>query len=74
MTLRARGHYASEHMRLFNQALAKAHARYPALAVYEWSEAVDEQWFAGDGIHYTAAGYTYRAALIADALASAFPA
>ena len=36
-TMKERGHYASEHMRLFNQALEKAHARYPALHVYEWS-------------------------------------
>jgi hypothetical protein len=73
-TRRARGHYASEHMRLFNQALEKAHARYPTLVVYEWSEAVHEDWFQGDGIHFTAAGSAYRAALIAGALAEAFPA
>jgi hypothetical protein len=73
-TLKDRGHYASEHMRLFNQALAKAHARYPALQVYEWSEVVSDKWFQRDGIHYTAEGYSYMAALVADALAEAFPA
>ena len=39
-------------MRLFNQALAKAHARYPGLKVYEWS-AVPDDWFQHDGIHYS---------------------
>lgn len=73
VTLRSRGHYASDHMRLFNQALAKAHGRHPGLRVYEWSAAVADDWFDGDGIHYTATGYAFRAALIAGALADAFP-
>jgi hypothetical protein len=72
-TRKERGHYASENMRLFNQALEKAHARYPSLVVYEWSEAVQDDWFQGDGIHFTAGGSAYRAALIAGALAEAFP-
>ena len=50
---RRSGHYASANMRRFNQALAKAHARYPALRVYDWSDVVIDQWFDGDGIHYT---------------------
>ena len=61
-------------MRRFNQALAKAHARYPDLYVYDWSRSVVEQWFDGDGIHYTGDGYAYRSVLIAAALAEAFPA
>jgi lysophospholipase L1-like esterase len=73
-TLKTRGHYASEHMRMFNQALAKAHARYPALQVFAWSDVVADDWFQPDGIHYTAAGDTFRAALIPAALAAAFPA
>lgn len=73
-TRRERGPYASENMRLFNQALEKAHARYPSLVVYEWSEAVRDDWFQGDGIHFTPEGSAYRAALIARALAEAFPA
>jgi hypothetical protein len=72
-TLRDRGPYASPNMRRFNQALEKAHARYPELQVYDWSSTVVEQWFASDGIHYTADGYAYRSALIASALADAFP-
>ena len=46
-TLRDRGPYASPNMRRFNQALAKAHARYPQLRVYDWSSAVIDQWFDG---------------------------
>ena len=72
-TLRDRGPYASPNMRRFNQALAKAHARYPQLRVYDWSSAVIDQWFDGDGIHLTSDGYAYRSVLIAGALADAFP-
>jgi hypothetical protein len=73
-TTKERGHYASEHMRLFNQALEKAHARYPALHVYEWSADARDDWFQRDGIHFTAEGYEQRAELIAGALADAYPA
>ena len=73
-TTKERGHYASEHMRLFNQALEKAHARYPALHVYEWSADARDEWFQRDGIHFTAEGYEHRAELIAEALAAAYPA
>lgn len=72
-TTKERGHYASDHMRLFNQALEKAHARYPALHVYEWSVDAQDDWFQPDGIHFTGEGYTWRAALIANALAAAYP-
>ena len=72
-TRRDQGPYASPNMRRFNQALAKAHARYPHLRVYDWSRAVIDQWFDGDGIHLTSDGYAYRSVLIADALADAFP-
>ena len=68
------GYYASEHMRLFNQALTKAHARHPTLEVFQWSEVAQDSWFTADGIHYTSTGYAYRAALIAAAVAEAFPA
>jgi hypothetical protein len=73
-TLKGSGPYASENMRRFNTALSKAHARYPALRVFDWSDVVLDDWFAGDGIHYTAAGYAYFAALTAAAVAEAFPA
>ena len=73
-TLRESGFYAAAHMRLFDQALAKAHARYPDLQVYAWSDDVADDWFLPDGIHYNAEGSTHRASSLATALASAFPA
>ena len=68
------GDYADANMRLFDQALSKAHARYPALQVYAWSDVVADAWFQHDGIHYSKDGAAYRAALIPAALAEAFPA
>jgi hypothetical protein len=59
---------------MFNQALAKAYARYPGLKVYAWSDAAPDDWFQRDGIHYSQGGAAYRAALIPAALAEAFPA
>ena len=58
----------------FNQALAKAHARHPTLEVFHWSDVARISWFESDGIHYTSTGYARRAALIAAAVAKAFPA
>ena len=68
-----KGFYADENMRLFNQALAKAHTRHPTLEVFHWSDVVRSSWFESDGIHYTSTGYARRAALIAEAVAKAFP-
>ncbi len=68
------GYYAAPHMRLFDQALAKAHARYPELQVYAWSDDVADDWFLPDGIHYNAEGSAQLAAHLATALADAFPA
>jgi lysophospholipase L1-like esterase len=68
-----KGFYADENMRLFNQALAKAHARHPTLEVFHWSDVVRSSWFDSDGIHYTSTGYAQRAALIAAAVAKTFP-
>ncbi len=73
-TTRRTGDYGAAEMRMFNQALAKAHARYPGLKVYAWSDAALDTWFQRDGIHYSQGGAAYRAALIPAALAEAFPA
>jgi hypothetical protein len=73
-TTRRTGDYGAANMRMFNQALAKAHARYPGLKVYAWSDAAADTWFQRDGIHYSQGGAAYRAALIPAALAAAFPA
>jgi len=73
-TTRRTGDYGAANMRLFNQALAKAHARYPGLEVYAWSDDAADGWFQRDGIHNSQVGAAHRAALIAGALAAAFPA
>lgn len=73
-TLVAEGAWANQHMEAWDEALTAAQARHPNLRVYRWSTVVRDDWFQGDGIHYTSAGYAARARLIADALAEAFPA
>jgi lysophospholipase L1-like esterase len=44
------------------------------MRLYDWPAVVRSSWFISDGIHYTSNGYAHRAKMIADALASAFPA
>jgi lysophospholipase L1-like esterase len=61
-------------MAAWDQALTAAAARYPNLEVYDWAAVVQDDWFQTDRIHYTSAGYAQRARLIADALATAYPA
>jgi hypothetical protein len=61
-------------MREWNQALLRACPHYPNMRVYDWAAVAKPQWFIGDGIHYTSAGYAARSRLIARALAGAFPA
>ena len=60
-------------MTTFNEALRKATTRYSNLAVYDWAGAATAGEFAGDGIHYTAAGTADRNRRFADALAKAYP-
>ena len=73
-TMKERGHYASENMRLFNQALAKAHARHPALRGVRLVGGRQGLVVHGRRHPLHLDGYAYRAALIADAVAEAFPA
>jgi hypothetical protein len=73
-TLRTSGPYANLHMAAWNAELVAATARHPNLRIYDWASVVQDDWYQRDGIHYTSAGYTERARLIADALAAAFPA
>jgi hypothetical protein len=56
-------------MEPWNPALHDAATTYPNLSIFEWSEVVQDEWYAGDGVHYTSAGSAERARLIADALA-----
>ncbi|WP_312870482.1 SGNH/GDSL hydrolase family protein [Gordonia asplenii] len=60
-------------MNTFNDALRRAAGRYSNLAVYDWAGAAKPNLYAGDGIHYTAAGTTERNKRFADALAASYP-
>ena len=42
--------------------------------MFNWAAMAQTGWFTSDGIHYTSEGSAPRAAAIADALATAFPA
>jgi lysophospholipase L1-like esterase len=68
------GPYAETNMKLWNQALRQAQARYPNLRIFDWASVVQPGWYIPDGIHYTSAGYATGAHAIAGALAKAFPA
>jgi hypothetical protein len=68
------GPYAEANMERWNQALLEACSRYRTMRIYDWASAVRDRWFIPDGIHYYSPGYAARAHLIADALATAFPA
>jgi lysophospholipase L1-like esterase len=59
---------------LWNQALQEELPHYPNMRLYDWPAVVQNSWYISDGIHYTSYGYMQRARLIADALATAFPA
>jgi peptidoglycan/LPS O-acetylase OafA/YrhL len=73
-SLLATGPYAEPDMRLWNEALLQACARYPNMRVFDWAALAQNNWFISDGIHYTSVGYAARSRLIAQALARAFPA
>lgn len=73
-TLVASGPYAAGNMKLWNDALLRACARYPNMRIFDWAAAVQDTWFVADGIHFTSEGYAARGALIARALRKAFPA
>lgn len=68
------GPYAEANMQHWNEALLQACGRYPNMRVYDWASVARDRWFVPDGIHYYSPGYAARAHLIADALATAFPA
>ncbi|RPA62141.1 SGNH/GDSL hydrolase family protein [Gordonia oryzae] len=65
--------FGAASMAAVNTALRDATARYANLAVYDWAGAARADEFAGDGIHYTAAGTADRNRKFADALAAAYP-
>ena len=73
-TLRTDGPWQNSSMLAWDEAITAAAARYPNIKVYDWAGVVQDAWFGDDRIHYTTEGYTQRAALIADALVTAYPA
>lgn len=72
-TLLSTGPWSEANMRIWNDDLVKACARYPNMRVFNWAAMDQPGWHISDGIHYTSAGYAIRAAAIAHALAVAFP-
>jgi peptidoglycan/LPS O-acetylase OafA/YrhL len=72
-TLLSSGPYAERNMLAWDAALERACRRYPNMRIFDWASVVQPSWFIDDGIHYSSRGYRYRAMLIADALARAFP-
>ena len=73
-TLDVDGAWSNTNMQAWNQTLAEAQTRYPNIKIYDWAAVAQDDWFQTDNIHYTSAGYTERARLIADALVTAYPA
>jgi peptidoglycan/LPS O-acetylase OafA/YrhL len=73
-TLLSSGPYSERNMLAWNRALVAALPRYPNMRIYDWAAVVRNAWFIRDGIHYSSDGYRHRAQMIADALATAFPA
>jgi len=67
------GPYAERNMQAWDAALLQACRRYPNMRVLNWAALAKPAWFIPDGIHYTSAGYVQRSAIIASALAEAFP-
>jgi hypothetical protein len=68
------GPWSEASMQLWNDTLVRASKLYPNMRIFDWAGLVQPGWHLADGIHYTSAGYAIRAAAIAHALASAFPA
>jgi peptidoglycan/LPS O-acetylase OafA/YrhL len=73
-SLLSSGPYAERNMAAWNAALLHACRSHPNMRVFDWASVVKPQWFIPDGIHYGTPGYRWRARLIAEALAHAFPA
>jgi len=73
-TLLDSGPYSESNMEEWDNALLSACSSYPNMRVFNWAAMAQPEWFTSDGIHYTSEGSAPRAAAIADALATAFPA
>jgi len=73
-TLLGSGPYAEANMQQWDNDLVAACREYPNMRVFNWAHLANPAWFTTDGIHYTSTGSAVRAAAIADALATGFPA
>ena len=73
-TLLSSGPYAEANMQQWDNALLAACPNYPNMRVFNWAHIANPDWFTTDGIHFTSTGSAVRAAAIADALATGFPA
>jgi peptidoglycan/LPS O-acetylase OafA/YrhL len=74
-SLLSSGPYSEQNMQSWDNALAQVCTKYSKnMRIYDWADAVQNQWFIPDGIHYYSDGYAARSHLIADALAEAYPA
>ncbi|NJK32997.1 MAG: SGNH/GDSL hydrolase family protein [Deltaproteobacteria bacterium] len=67
------GYWSAASMQVWNDELATTLSRYPNARIYRWSQDMQDDWYVKDGIHYNSKGYTARAAMVAEALAAAFP-
>ena len=72
-SLLSNGPYAEKNMQQWDRALLQACRSHPNMRVLNWADLVQRSWYIADGIHYTSPGYVQRSALIAGALAEAFP-
>jgi len=74
-TTKTSGFWSNDNMKLWNDELVQALARWPNLRVFDWG-AIAKTGKAPfkDGVHHTPAGYAVRNDAIARALVRAFPA
>jgi peptidoglycan/LPS O-acetylase OafA/YrhL len=74
ITLLSDGPYNERDMQKWNTTLVAACKRYPNMRIFDWAAHAKPSYFIPDGIHYYSPGYVARTHLIAQALATAFPA
>lgn len=67
------GPTSNANMESWDRALLAACNRYPNMRVYDWAAQARDEWYAEDGVHFTAEGNAERAAGVAAALLAAFP-
>lgn len=72
-TTATEGPYANASMQAWNEALYRLTADRPNVAVVRWSEVARPEWFVDDGIHHTADGRAWFAAVTANGLVEHFP-